>query len=333
VKWPPAAVASRTITRAYCMHGVGIVVEATDPGLISRIDRRLAMFKVGRDEAETTLRFHFHAPDGAEGWDMLPPTERTVYEVGGVEFRYSETTDQVVVFAGDRPVALCDPSRGETHLRLGDGSAEDLELQSQTLFTICLLEHMKRLGRFGLHAAGVNIGGAGLLIAGPSGVGKSTVTVLLLKAMGVAAGFLGDDMLFLRSAYSGLVALGWPEPIDVARWTQLMVPGLGSEVREPELNGRKGRVAASAMGAGPAFEAVPAVIVLPRITGQDRSTVTPLSPDEALFEIAPNVLLTEAGSSQAHLGALASLARSCPCYRLEAGRDLDRLPHVLLGLM
>jgi hypothetical protein len=58
-----------------------------------------------------------------------------------------------------------------------------------------------------------------------------------------------------------------------------------------------------------------------------------MSLDEALLELAPNVLLTEATSSRAHLEVLGSLARQCRCYRLEAGRDIETLPHLLLGLI
>ena len=58
-----------------------------------------------------------------------------------------------------------------------------------------------------------------------------------------------------------------------------------------------------------------------------------MDPAEALLELAPNVLLTEVRSSQAHLDALAELARTCACYRLETGRDFDALPGLLRGLV
>jgi hypothetical protein len=334
MKWPPAPVAARTLTRAYSMHGVGIAIEAGDPALINRLDRRLAPFRVVDGDVYAALRFEFQASDAAADFEALPPAERTVYEVAGVEFRYSQGRDQLQVLRHGRPLAVCNPGGGEARFRVGEGGADDLELYSQTLFTICLLELMKPLGRFGLHAAGVSLDGAGLLIAGPSGVGKSTLAVLLLQALRSRAGFLGDDMLFLRQGSGEIVVLGWPEAINVGGWTRRMVSGLESRVHEAASNGRKENISAAAIsGASPAFEAVPAVIVLPRLTGRDRSTITPMSRDEALFELAPNVLLTESASSGAHLALLASLARSCPCYRLDAGSDLDRLPHLLLGLM
>jgi hypothetical protein len=55
--------------------------------------------------------------------------------------------------------------------------------------------------------------------------------------------------------------------------------------------------------------------------------------DEALLELAPNVLLTEPRSSQAHFDALAALAAASDCYRLETGRDLPAAARLLRKLL
>ena len=54
---------------------------------------------------------------------------------------------------------------------------------------------------------------------------------------------------------------------------------------------------------------------------------------EALLELAPNVLLTEPRSSQAHLDALAALVEASACYRLATGRDLDGAVRLLEGIV
>ena len=53
---------------------------------------------------------------------------------------------------------------------------------------------------------------------------------------------------------------------------------------------------------------------------------------EALLELLPNVLLTEARSSQAHVDALGALVAACPAYRLATGRDFNALPVLLEDL-
>jgi hypothetical protein len=55
--------------------------------------------------------------------------------------------------------------------------------------------------------------------------------------------------------------------------------------------------------------------------------------EEALLELAPNVLLTEMRSSQAHLDALADLVGASACYRLETGRDFAALATSLSHLL
>jgi hypothetical protein len=77
------------------------------------------------------------------------------------------------------------------------------------------------------------------------------------------------------------------------------------------------------------WECEPGVLVFPRISGRRESVLEPIDPGEALLELVPNVLLTEPRSSQAHLDALAELARSSRCYRLATGTDLDATVELL----
>jgi hypothetical protein len=76
-----------------------------------------------------------------------------------------------------------------------------------------------------------------------------------------------------------------------------------------------------------------AALVFPRVAPSERSALEPIGPAEALLELAPSVLLTEARSTQAHLDVLGQLARELPCYRLETGRDFDALPGLLRPLL
>jgi hypothetical protein len=250
-----------------------------------------------------------------------------------VEFQYDAMYDLLLVSRGKRLIGVCYAKPGVALFEVGD-SVADLEFYSQTIFTVCLVELMKRHGRFSLHAAGITVGDSGILLAGPSGAGKSTLAIVLLQSLGRRAGFLGDDMLFLTAGAGGIRMLGWPEPIDVGEWTQRSFPTLVPRMHRAATSRRKGLIAASQVaGSVPVLSARPEVIIFPRVTDQDKSALIPISPDEALLELAPNVLLTEVTSSQAHLDALGSLAGQSRCYRLEAGRDIESLPGLLLGLI
>ena len=335
MKSPAAAVLPEASRSAYSMHGVDIAIECDEPTLLSRLQGRLAPFRARFEEdLEAQLQFEFRIAEAGNRIKEVPGPLRTVYRVAEIEFRYDTKDDLLWVSCGNRLIGVCYPNLGVARFEVGADAAADLELYSQTAFTICLIELMKRQGRFSLHAAGISVGGAGILFAGPSGAGKSTLAILLMQSLGQRAGFLGDDMLFLSAGTGDIKILGWPEQIAVGEFTQRSVLGGEARLQVTATGRRKGQIAASRIaGSNPAFNAGPEVIIFPRVTGWAKSVLTPISQDEALLELAPNVLLTEATSSRAHLAALGALARRCRCYRLEAGSDIVGLRRLLLTLI
>jgi hypothetical protein len=323
------------VKSGYVMHGVNVTVESDQPRLIGLLQRRLAAFSSqGEHARKPELRFEFRTTERGAVVERMPALQRMIYAVAGTEFRYDDVYDVVFAARGDRVIGVCSARLGQVRFELAPDMAADIDLYSELSFTVFLVELLKRQGRFSLHAAGISVGDTGILLAGPSGAGKSTIAVALLQSLGGRAGFLGDDMLFVRSDARGIRILGWPEPIDVGEWTQRTLPGLAPRMEVMATGRRKGSIAFSEVGAAPlSLDAGPEVIVFPRVTGRTRSTLTSMSEDEALVELAPNVLLTEAISSKAHLAALAALARQCRCYRLEAGDDIERVPGLVLGLI
>jgi len=81
------------------------------------------------------------------------------------------------------------------------------------------------------------------------------------------------------------------------------------------------------------WDADPKVLIFPRVSESPTSRLTRMDPVTTLIELAPNVLLTEANSSQAHLNALAKLVEQCACYQLETGRDFDNVAATLRELL
>jgi hypothetical protein len=78
----------------------------------------------------------------------------------------------------------------------------------------------------------------------------------------------------------------------------------------------------------------PRALVLLEFAPDERSSLVPVGKNDALVALAPNVLLTEERSSQAHFGALAALVRQVPCYALRNGGDFAetvRMIETLLG--
>lgn len=313
--------------RAYDLHGLRLAVtgwEEAAAALHGRLER-LASAAAG----EPDLVFDIGVgPGAAEGLER-PERGRPVYEPPVGEVLFDDAEDRIWIGLGPDRRAVCEPARGRARLWARHGSGEDLWLLSHPLFTLPLVEMLKRRGLWALHAAGLEWNGKAVVLAGVSGAGKSTLSIALARA---GFGFLGDDTLFLAPGPGGLRLLAFPDEVDLTDETAGFFPELAG--LQPRREGwRKRRLRAEeAYGAPLAGEVAPGLLIFPRISGRAESALTPLDPGEALIELASNVLLTEPASSQAHLDALAALAAASSCWRLETGTDLDGAVRLLRDL-
>jgi len=311
--------------KTYGFHGLNLEVSSSAAIAIC-LDSRFQMLPSNGECAET-LYFDFESVANSKVHRVGRPSgqAKPFYQLEGGEASYFEAPDLLYLCHGDRVRVLCSPASGVAYFSVLEPEIENLWLASHLLFTICLVEILKRRGLFSLHAGGFGANGKCLLIPGTSGAGKSTLTVASLRAN---FDYMSDDMVFLIDRPEGFRVLAFPEQVDVSDQTAGFFPELSFLLRSPKRCGwRKRQIhPIQVYGAKVAREARPAAIVMPCIAEAETSVVTRMEPDEALLEMVPNVLLTEANSCQAHLNALSELVTSTPCYRLETGRDFDRLP-------
>lgn len=303
--------------RSYAFHG--LTLEVSMP--IEAVHARFASLPPSGEAPD--LRFEmgangFHRPDGA----------RTVYDPPVGEVLYHDGDDLLYLEHGPRLRVLADPGAGQVRFVVGEVEGEELWILSHPLLSVPMMELLKRRGLFGVHAAGAALGGRALVLAGTSGSGKSTLSLALARA---GFDFLGDDTLFLARRPEGLRVLAFPDEIDLTEQSAGFFPDVPTRTT-PGWRKRQLR-AEEAFGARIAWECEPALLVFPRVSGRPRSELRPVDAGEALFELVPNVLLTHAGASQAHLDALAELARASRCYRLETGTDLEEAAALLRGLL
>jgi len=320
-------------TRWYNLHGLGLTVSADDPPVLAALDSRLRSFR-SEAAAQVDLAFEFRNVPQGQRHAIRRPLERgrPVYDPPVGEVLYYDATDQLYISYGGRVELLCDVSAGRVTASVLEAERDNVWLLSHPMFTLPLVELLKRRGLYSLHAASLALDGRGILLPGTSGAGKSTLALALALA---AFGFMGDDTVFLRAGAEGPRALAFPDEIDVTEDTVDMFPALrlGSNgAGAPK--GRKRAIRVEALpGAVVAWGCAPAALVFPSVNGSGASVLRPIGAEEALLELAPNVLLTEAASSQRHLDVLGKLAETCACYRLTAGRDLEALPALLRDAM
>jgi hypothetical protein len=317
-------------SRVYDFHGLRLGCSAA-AAVMAALDARF-----GRFASEEGGRFDLSVdyvvePPGAPR-PATPPGGRVVYASPMGEVVYSEDLDRLFIDSKWPITAECDPALGRATIRVYEAEDAHSWALSHPLLTIPLIEILKRRNRFSVHAAGVAAEGRGLLIPGSSGSGKSTLALALARE---GFGILGDDMLFLAHDEAGLSALGFPEEFDLTDETVRLFPELADLfARERERGWPKRRLRADQRyGVEIVWRCRPRVLVFPRVAHTERSVLTPMSAAEALLELVPNVLLTEPASSQRHLEALAALASSSACYRLETGTDFRELAERLRALL
>ncbi|MFL6196774.1 MAG: hypothetical protein ACJ75H_21500 [Thermoanaerobaculia bacterium] len=316
--------------RAYVLHGLRLGVAATGEAerAAAGIHARLAGLPLDGGAHDVT----FEIRAGEDHGFGRPASARPIYEPPVGEVVYDGGADLLYIEYGPRLRVLCDAREGCSVASAAGMAEEDLWSLSHPLFTLPLVELVKRRGLFGLHAGGVCRGGKALLLPGTSGSGKSTLTLALARA---GFGFLGDDTLFLARRSGALRVLAFPDEFDLTDRTVAFFPELAPLLDAAQPTGwRKRQVRVEeAYGAPVVWESEPAVLVFPRVSGAPSSQLLPLNPGEALLELVPNVLLTEPASTQAHLDALATLVKRCRCWRLETGTDLDEAVALLDGLL
>jgi hypothetical protein len=297
-------------------HGTRLAIAADHRRVVDALTSRFQPFQTEESE-RPSVSFDIRQADRPVDH---PGNGRVVYESDLGDVVYSDADDTLVIRC-DRVFVNADLRAAHVEIRYLTGADDELALAAHPLFTLPLLEILKRRLMFSLHAACVADERGGILLAGESGSGKSTTSLALALA---GSAFLSDDMVFLDDAKQAPQVLGFPDEFDLTDETVRRFATLRHLDGRPTWGGRpKHQVRADELGVRIELRCTPRLLLFPEITDARHSSVEPLAAGEALIELAPNVLLTEATSSQGHLDALGALVRSVPTHRLLLGRDLD----------
>lgn len=316
-------------SRIYRFHGLEFRISCS-AAIAESLEARFRLLPSG-GEYRDTISFDFQSVTDASRHCVEKPRAegRSFYDLPFGECLYFPAEDQLYLSYRSDVRVLSSPRTGCSSFSIVESEPVNLFMASHLMLTILLVEMLKRRGFYSMHAAGFSKDGKAVLIPGTSGAGKSTLAITLLRG---GFGYLSDDMVFLRRSSDGLRVLSFPEDVDVSDKTISFFPELDFLALSPKAAGWPKRQVRTdeVYGSELVSEARPGAIVIPKISGKEKSHMRPIRADEALLEIVSNVLLTEGRSCQSHLDVLTELVRQAPCYRLETGRDFDRIP-VLLG--
>lgn len=312
-----------TVQRRYDIHGVGVGVRCDDPAVAEAMELRLRDFR-SEPEGRLDVRLEFLSgtPNGSP-----PPARggRPVYDTPHGPLRYFAREDLLCGELGGVQLR-CAASRGLAQFRSATFAGRDLYLAAHPLATISLMELLERRGLFSLHAACLAAeNGQGVLLAGATGAGKSTLALALAREN---MSFLSDDLVFLAHDRdeSPVQAMGFADSIGVTERMGERYADLRPLLREPPETGFPKRLVRieELFGARAVSTCTPRAVVFPEVARDRPSRIEPLDGRDALLRLVPDVLLTEPAATQAHLETIAALLDQVRCYALRSGTDLER---------
>ena len=175
--------------------GIPTIVIANDPELLATVRAAYAGWAVEAPETDPALIIRLDA-------GSAPSTGVSC----GVTVEGSRLT-----LAGDQIAGQADAAAGEASATVPARLIGDSEALAAEVTDTLLLFLLARHGRVPLHAAGVIVQGRVLVLAGPSGSGKSS---LALAALGRGLALLSDDTLYVQRD-PVLRLWGLPRPIHV----------------------------------------------------------------------------------------------------------------------
>ena len=319
------------ITRRYRFQGAQLAVRSDDPELCAAVDYRLRDCREdSASPADIVLEYLTRCADD----DLAPgPDEqaRVIYETPAGSVSYVPEGDLITALFGTVRMWAA-PGAGVVRVSSERYSPGDRYLAAHPLTMVALCELFKRRGRFSLHAACVGDERGAALIAGPTGVGKSTL-VLALATLGFGVG--ADDMVFLEGSGSEVVAHGFSDAVGVMVDTAARFEQLSDLADRPPPNGfRKHLIRIEDRFSVPRIARCrPGALIFPeRISGSE-SRIEPMGADEAWLRLVPDVLLSHPAATQAHLAVIAALTEQVACYRLSAGTDVLAAAGLIGGLL
>ncbi|AEB12625.1 hypothetical protein [Marinithermus hydrothermalis] len=319
------------LTSRYLVHGLEIAVRADNPRVLAALHARIGGFAGGGyGHPQCTFEYRVHG-DPRRRWLTPPEGEaRRMYEPPLGEVLYYTASDELFINHTGRVRVLCEAARGRVRIALAEDAPDAIWVATHPLFTLPFLEVLKRWGRFGINAVGVRVNGVGVLFPAVEEVLQAGIMRALERA-----GFkvLGPGPVFLVRRPEGLRVLAFPKERDISEVTPFSPGALLQGHPRTAGEAPPSTWAEDAPPEPTRLEVEPAFLLFPTRGSSPRNRVRPMSRDDALLELLPNVLVTEPVATQAHLDILSELVETSAAYRFEVGTSLEGLSEFLWRLV
>jgi len=275
-------------------------------------------------DVETGIRVH----SGCQP----PAIPETVTRVSTPPGRWHLTATEQYFELSDSIVRVRPSNRLPVDVWIGTSRLARRRLSLALLMAHAVHAALRRCALYSFHGAGLASpdGSAGVLVAGPSGSGKSALALRLAQS---GWRYLGDDSLLLYDSPSGVAVCGLRRPFAVSKTTMAAMawPRLSEAPRMPVLGDPdKYWLWPEDLFPGQAVPSMqPAVLLFPALTGDSRSRLCDMRPADALSRLIQMRFWSGSGDdADAHscLRLLGRLAKQVRSYELKTGRDLLESP-------
>jgi len=183
-----------------------------------------------------------------------------------------------------------------------------------------------------VHGGAVGTSDGGVLIVGRGGSGKSTTSLSSLLA---GLRYAGDDFVAVTTQPTpwvhSLYCSGKLDAGHLERFAHLPA-AVANPVRGEQ---EKSIVYVDRVFPGSPISAFPLrAVLIPRIVAREPETrLAPASAAAALAALAPSTIFQLHPPQANALSEMAALVRAVPCFSLELGSDIERIPEALVDLV
>lgn len=322
------AAAGGVTERRVVIAGQSVHLVFAGPALASLLTTAFDHLPEARGPADLTIHVWDEASTGVPP-PPLPSADDTDEPVG-LRVLFGDERLRAVYQPGQQCLSVLDREHGQAWYWVGDAAALPY-WENGAPFRILLNWFLAGRGVQFVHAGAVGGPDGGLLLAGKGGSGKSTTTLLCLRA---GMRYAGDDYVAVGGgARPWVQSLYGSAKLDGRQLERF--PDLASAVANPDRPDEDkavvfvGRRYSERLIADFPLRAV----VLPRIKGGTESTLRPVPAAAALAALAPSTIFQLPGTGAGALRSMADVLRGVPAYVLDLGTDLDAIPPVLQGVL
>ena len=226
-------------------------------------------------------------------------------------------------YSDGKSLVFSQPEKGTSKGYISEETINSGRFFSHIFFYIILVEMLRYNGLYYIHSSGVEKNSTSILIPGNGGVGKTTISLALVRK---GFCYLSDDAILLQKFKKKVIAHPIPGDFHIDPSISQNFKEL-SEVKHALKYGKGPKRSFDPAIFYPdsfILKSKPNVIIFPQIVREAESRLIPLSSAQCLAKMIPNSLLVMIDKKVAgeHLDVLTTLSKQCHAFQLLSGKDL-----------